>query len=84
MVLACITPYCITSGSRLNAAISTGAAVYMVIPISSAMEMEQRIPNFAPFFALSYCFAPRFCPTKVVIAIVKQVTGRKAKPSTLE
>ena len=40
------------------------------------MDMEQRIPNHAPFFARSYCFAPRFWLTKVVSAIVKQVTGR--------
>ena len=53
----------------------------MTNPISSAIMTEQRMPNRAPFFARSYCFAPRFWLTNVVSAIVKQVTGRKAKPS---
>ena len=39
------------------------------------------MPNRAPFFARSYCFAPRFWLTNVVNAIVKHVTGRNAKPS---
>ena len=48
------------------------------------MDMEQRIPNHAPFFARSYCFAPKFWLTKVVSAILKQVTGRNTNPSILE
>ena len=41
------------------------------------------MPKRAPFFARSNSSAPRFCPTKVVMAEVKLVMGRKAKPSTL-
>ena len=47
---------------------------------------DNRTENAKPrsFFARSYCFAPRFWLTKVVSAIVKQVTGRNANPSILE
>ena len=35
-------------------------------------------------FALSYCFAPRFCPMNVVSDIAKQVIGKNANPSIFE
>ena len=47
----------------------------------SAIVTEQKMPTRIPFFTRSYAFAPRFWLTKVVSAIVKQVTGRKPKPS---
>ena len=46
--------------------------------------MEHRKPNLAPSFALSYCFAPKFCPIKVVSPKAKQVIGKNAKPSIFE
>ena len=39
-------------------------------------------PKRMPLRTRSYCFAPMFWETKVVTAIEKAVTGRKAKPST--
>ena len=47
----------------------------------SARTIAVRMPSLAPFFALSYCFAPRFCPMNVVSAMLKLVMGRNAKPS---
>ena len=41
----------------------------------------QPIPKATPFLTLSYFRAPKFCPTNVASAWVKQVMGRKAKPS---
>lgn len=52
-------------------------------PTISAISTEQREPNFMPFFTRSGWPAPTFWLTKVANAIEKQVTGRKAKPSTL-
>ena len=53
------------------------------MPIASVRITPDNMPNEPPFFALSYSFAPRFCPTKVDIAIVKLLTGKNAKPSIL-
>ena len=41
------------------------------------------MPNFMPLRTRSYWPAPTFWLTKVASAIEKQVTGKKAKPSTL-
>ena len=67
----------------LKAAINTGLAKYTIIPTISAIEILQRIPIRAPFFALSYFFAPRFCPINVGSEIDMLVIGRKANPSIL-
>ena len=50
---------------------------------TSAMSTEHRHPNFMPFFTRSGWPAPTFWLTNVASAMAKQVTGRKAKPSTL-
>ena len=55
----------------------------MVAPTTSAMSTEHRHPNFMPFFTRSGRPAPTFWLTNVASAMAKQVTGRKAKPSTL-
>ena len=77
-------PIPMTSGLRSNAAIRIGAKINTIMPISSAQMIVTSIPKRAPFFVRSYCFAPRFCPTKVVSAIVKLVIGRKPNPSIFE
>ena len=55
----------------------------MLTPTTSAISTEHRQPNFIPFLTRSGWPAPTFWLTKVASAIEKQVTGRKAKPSTL-
>ena len=79
-----ITPKAMPSGSWVKAPMSSGASQYSSAPISSARATEQTMPNRAPFLVRCSSPAPRFCPTKVVMAAVKLVMGRKAKPSTLE
>ena len=83
-VLACSTPKAITSGSLLKNPTRTGANRTSITPVSSASEMPAMTPNLAPYFTLSYFSAPRFCPMKVVSAMLKLVIGRKAKPSSFE
>ena len=68
----------------LNSATSCGAVRYIITPMLSAITTEAMIPKREPFFARSWSPAPRFCPTKVVSDIVKLITGRNAKPSSLE
>ena len=68
----------------LNAAASCGIAKNTITPTTSASSVEQVMPKYAPFFALSYCFAPRFCPMNVVSDIAKQVIGKNANPSIFE
>ena len=48
------------------------------------IRFDRSMMSQMPFFTRSYFFAPRFCPIKVVMARVKQVMGRKPKPSILE
>ena len=50
----------------------------------AVLVLSSTTPNRAPFFTLSYFSAPRFCPMKVVSAMLKLVIGRKAKPSSFE
>ena len=71
------------AGSCVKARMRRGASQYSNSPMTSAMTTEQRMPNRAPYRVRFSSPAPRFCPTKVVMAAVKLVMGRKAKPSTL-
>ena len=83
-VRAFCTPKAMAAGSEVNARISIGADTKVSTPMTSAMSTEHRMPNRAPFLVRSYSCAPRFWLTKVVIAAVKLVMGRNAKPSILE
>ena len=59
-ILDCLTPIATTDGSELNSEIKNGAKVKTIKPIASESTRHVIIPNLAPFFALSYSFAPRF------------------------
>ena len=53
IVRALSVPNTITSGVRSNAATKTGAAIKIIMPMTSARIMAQAIPNLAPFFVRS-------------------------------
>ena len=80
---ACRTPKAMTAASPLNAPINSGARAKIATPIPSASAAEVTIPNRIPLRTRPSWPAPIFWLTKVASAIAKQVTGKKAKPSTL-
>ena len=83
ILLACPRPIITASSTSTKNLNSCGANRNTITPISSANATPDTIPNAAPFFALSYFFAPRFCPINVGSEIDMLVIGRKAKPSIL-
>ena len=66
-----LLPFPITWGSLVNTLINRGAPKY--IPTEPARIIRELITQAAniPFFTRLYLRAPMFCPTKVVIAILK-------------
>lgn len=81
MICASFTPKAITFGSLLKAAINTGLAKYTIIPTISAIEILQRIPIRAPFFALSYFFAAQILTDKC--GQPHRKTGNRQKTKSL-
>ena len=80
----CITPKAMTSGLESKRPMSCGEKIQMISETAPAMPEEQRMPVRMPFFTRSGRPAPRFWLTNVVSAMLKQVTGRNAKPSMRE
>ena len=67
------TPKAMAAGSWVKALMRMGASQYSSAPTASAMMTEHRMPNRAPCRVRLSSPAPRFCPTKVVMAEVKLV-----------
>ena len=60
-VLAAAIPMTVSAAPQTTDINATVKSTYVLtIPINSAIAIEQSTPNLAPFFARSYCFAPRF------------------------
>ena len=80
---ACNAPARITSGSEENIFMRRGADMKSSAAIISEITIDESIPHFETFRALSCFPAPRFCPTLVVKARESVVIGRRMNPSIL-
>ena len=83
MILKMIVPSSITSISLVKMRIRESENKNTKMPNVTTILIDITSAALTPCFTRSYCLAPKFCPTKVVIASIKLLTGNPIKLSIL-